>query len=108
LVKKKKKEHVIHTPKMVSSYIKAKLRPSPKIIREERIEVLRFAKRIGPLFSGLTLVFGLTTMLSVFYLYTANQIVEVLGVKSIIVTFLTISGFVNFISGLLLMGKERP
>ncbi|MCD6529638.1 hypothetical protein J7L06_05070, partial [Candidatus Bathyarchaeota archaeon] len=108
MVKKKKKEHIIHTPKIVSSYIKAKLRPSPKVIREERIEVLKFAKKIGPLFSGLTLIFGLGTMLSVFYLYAAGQMVEVLGVKPVMVAFFALSGFINFVSGLLLMGREKP
>lgn len=104
---KKKKEHIIKAPKIVSSYIHDKLRSSSRIIREERVVAFRFARRMAPLFSGLILVFGLTTMILMFYLYVSEQIIEILNVKSVIVAALILMGVINFISGLLLMGREK-
>ena len=105
--KKKKKEHIIKAPKVVSSYIHDKLRSSSRILREERVVVFRFARRMAPLFSGLILVFGLTTMILVFYLYVSGQIIEILNVKSVTVAVLMLTGIINFVSGLLLMGREK-
>ena len=107
LSKKKKKEHIIKAPKVVSSYIHDKLRSSSRILREERVVVFRVARRLAPLFSGLILVFGLTTMILVFYLYVSGQIIEILNVKSVTVAVLMLTGIINFVSGLLLMGREK-
>ena len=110
MVKKKKKEIVVHAPsRHVTRPEKKAERVAEKALEEERFGVLQISHKVGTYFSASILVSGIL-LLCLFTYVTITGYIDWITISPEItfyglVVWIFVS-IINIISGLLLMGSE--
>lgn len=105
--RRKKKEITVPPPRIPSKRPAEKARKAQAMsIEKERLGTLEAARKVGKVFSGLTIGAGVLLLLFSVSLTMTGPLTSSPEMKLFFIVMLAFLGVVNMVSGLLLMGRD--